>query len=304
MTKPADSASAPVSSMTGFGGDEGRHQAVAWRWDLRSVNSRGLDVRLRLPPGFDALEPRLRERIGAALTRGSVSVSLNVTREDGGADLRINEDALAKVLAIAERVRASGDFAPLSVEGLLGLRGVLEVAEGVETEETAEARQTAMLASFDRALAQLVDARRAEGRRLAPVIEEQLASISGLVETIAASPGRTPDAIRARLKEQVSRLLDSATPLDETRLHQEAALLAVKADVDEELQRLRAHVASAREMMAGGKPAGRRLDFLAQEFNREANTTCSKANDIETTRAGLALKAVIEQMREQIQNIE
>jgi uncharacterized protein (TIGR00255 family) len=293
-----------VSSMTGFGGDEGRYQAVAWRWDIRSVNSRGLDVRLRLPPGYDAIEPRLRERIGAAITRGSVSVSLNVTREDGGADLRINEAALAKVLAIAERVRASGDFAPLSVEGLLSLRGVLEVAEGAETEEHAEARQVAMLASFDRALQQLVQSRRAEGRRLAPVIEEQLSTIGELVGTIAASPARAPDAIRARLKEQVARLLDANTPLDETRLHQEAALLAVKADVEEELQRLRAHVASARELLASGKPAGRRLDFLAQEFNREANTTCSKANDIETTRAGLSLKAVIEQMREQIQNIE
>lgn len=290
--------------MTGFGGDEGRQGAVSWRWDIRSVNSRGLDVRLRLPPGYDAIEPRLRERIGAAFTRGNVSVSLNVTREEGGSDLRINEDALAKVLAIAQKVRATGDFAPLSVEGLLSLRGVLEVAEGVESEEAAEARQAAMLASFDRALAQLVESRRAEGARLAPVIEEQLASIISLVETIAASPGRSLDAIRGRLKEQVLRLLDTAAPLDEMRLHQEAALLAVKADVEEELQRLRAHVASAREMMAGGKPAGRRLDFLAQEFNREANTTCSKANDIETTRAGLALKAVIEQMREQIQNIE
>lgn len=304
MPKQNDPVSSPVASMTGFGGDEGRHQAVAWRWDIRSVNSRGLDVRLRLPPGYDALEPRLRERIGAALTRGSVSVSLNVTRDDGGAELRINEAALAKVLAMAERVRASGDFAPLSVEGLLGLRGVLEVAEGVESEEVAEARQAAMSASFERALAQLVASRRAEGGRLAPVIEEHLASIQRLVDEIGASPARSPDAIRARLKEQVTRLLDSATPLDETRLHQEAALLAVKADVEEELQRLRAHIAAAREMMAGGKPAGRRLDFLAQEFNREANTTCSKANDIETTRAGLALKAVIEQMREQIQNIE
>ncbi|MEO8652437.1 MAG: YicC/YloC family endoribonuclease [Hyphomicrobiaceae bacterium] len=290
--------------MTGFGGDEGRHQAVSWRWDIRSVNSRGLDVRLRLPPGYDALEPRLRERIGGALTRGSVSVSLNVSRDDGGAELRINEAALAKVLAMAERVRASGDFAPMSVEGLLGLRGVIEVAEGVETEDVAEARQAAMFASFERALAQLVTSRRSEGGRLAPVIEEHLASIQRLVDEIGASPGRSPDAIRARLKEQIARLLDSATPLDETRLHQEAALLAVKADVEEELQRLRAHIAAAREMIAGGKPAGRRLDFLAQEFNREANTTCSKANDIETTRAGLALKAVIEQMREQIQNIE
>jgi uncharacterized protein (TIGR00255 family) len=261
-------------------------------------------LRLRLPPGYDALEPRLRERIGAVLTRGNVSVSLNVTRDDGGAELRVNEAALAKVLAMAERVRASGDFAPMSVEGLLGLRGVLEVGEGSEAEDVAEARQAAILASFERALAQLVASRRAEGGRLAPVIEEHLASIQRLVDEIGASPSRSPEAIRARLKEQVARLLDSATPLDETRLHQEAALLAVKADVEEELQRLRAHIAAAREMMAGGKPAGRRLDFLAQEFNREANTTCSKANDIETTRAGLALKAVIEQMREQIQNIE
>lgn len=294
----------PVPSMTGFGADEGRHGVVSWRWDIRSVNGKGLDVRLRLAPGHEALEPRLRERIAARLTRGNVSVGLNVARDGGGTELSINEAALAQVMAIAERLRARGNFAPLSVEGLLGLRGVIEVGEGGEDPETIEARHMAMLASFDRALDQLVEARAAEGRRLAPVIEEQLASIASLVETIAASPSRAPEAIRARLKEQIGRLLETGVPLDEQRLHQEAALLAVKADVDEELQRLRAHVAAARELMAGGKPAGRRLDFLAQEFNREANTTCSKANDIDTTRAGLALKAVIEQMREQIQNIE
>lgn len=290
--------------MTGFGADEGRHGTVSWRWDIRSVNGKGLDLRLRLAPGHEALEQRLRERIGAQLTRGNVSISLNVTRDGGGTELTINEAALSQLMAIAERLRARGDFAPLSIEGLLALRGVIEVGEGAEDQAAAEARHTAMLESFERALRQLVESRRAEGRRLAPVIEEHLASIASLVETIAASPGRSPEAIRTRLKEQVARLLDAATPLDETRLHQEAALLAVKADVEEELQRLRAHVAAARELMAGGKPAGRRLDFLAQEFNREANTTCSKANDIETTRAGLALKAAIEQMREQIQNIE
>ena len=294
----------PVPSMTGFGADEGRHGAVAWRWDIRSVNGKGLDVRMRLAPGHEAIEPRLRERIGGRLTRGNVSVSLNVARDGGGGELSINETALGQVMAIAERLSARGNFAPMSVEGLLALRGVIEVAEGEEDQAAIEARHVAMLASFDRALDQLAASRLAEGRRLAPVVEEQLTSIAALVETIAASPGRTPDAIRARLKEQVSRLLETGTPLDEARLHQEAALLAVKADVEEELQRLRAHVAAARELMAGGKPAGRRLDFLAQEFNREANTTCSKANDIETTRAGLALKAVIEQMREQIQNIE
>ncbi len=290
--------------MTGFGADEGRHGTVAWRWDIRSVNGKGLDVRLRLAPGHEALEPRLRERIGAHLTRGNVSVSLNVTREGGGTELSINETALAQVMAMAEQLSARGTFAPLSIEGLLGLRGVIEVGEGAEDQAASEARHAAMLASFERALEQLVNSRRAEGRRLAPVIEEHLASIAALIETIAVSPGRSPDAIRARLKEQVARLLETGVALDETRLHQEAALLAVRADVEEELQRLRAHVGAARELMAGGKPAGRRLDFLAQEFNREANTTCSKANDIETTRAGLALKAVIEQMREQIQNIE
>ena len=290
--------------MTGFGADEGRHGTVAWRWDIRSVNGKGLDVRLRLAPGHEALEPRLRERIGAHLTRGNVSVSLNVTREGGGTELSINETALAQVMAMAEQLSARGTFAPLSIEGMLGLRGVIEIGEGAEDQAANEARHAAMLASFERALEQLVDSRRAEGRRLAPVIEEHLASIAVLIETIAASPGRSPDAIRARLKEQVARLLETGVALDETRLHQEAALLAVRADVEEELQRLRAHVGAARELMAGGKPAGRRLDFLAQEFNREANTTCSKANDIETTRAGLALKAVIEQMREQIQNIE
>ncbi|MFN3743384.1 MAG: YicC/YloC family endoribonuclease [Hyphomicrobiaceae bacterium] len=294
----------PVPSMTGFGADEGRHGSVAWRWDIRSVNGKGLDVRLRLPPGYEALEPRLRERIGARLTRGNVSVSLNVAREGGGTAITINETALAQVLAIAERLSARGGFAPLSIDGLLALRGVIEVGEGIEPQAAVEARHTAMLASFERALEQLVESRRAEGRRLAPVIEEHLVSIEALVAQIAASPARAPEAILARLKEQVARLLDTGAPLDETRLHQEAALLAARADVEEELQRLRAHVAAARELMAGGKPAGRRLDFLAQEFNREANTTCSKANDIETTRAGLALKAVIEQMREQIQNIE
>ena len=294
----------PVPSMTGFGADEGRHGTVAWRWDIRSVNGKGLDVRLRLAPGHEALEPRLRERIGARLTRGNVSISLNVARDGGGTELSINEAALGQLMAIAERLSARGNFAPLSVDGLLALRGVIEVGEGAEGQAAIEARHAAMLASFERALDQLVESRRAEGRRLGPVIEEHLASISSLVETIAASPARSPEAIRARLKEQVARLLETGAPLDETRLHQEAAMLAVKADVEEELQRLRAHVSAARELMAGGKPAGRRLDFLAQEFNREANTTCSKANDIETTRAGLALKAVIEQMREQIQNIE
>src|SRR5690606_6018587 len=162
----------PVPSMTGFGADEGRHGTVAWRWDIRSVNGKGLDVRLRLAPGHEALEPRLRERIGAHLTRGNVSVSLNVTREGGGTELSINETALAQVMAMAEQLSARGTFAPLSIEGMLGLRGVIEIGEGAEDQAANEARHAAMLASFERALEQLVDSRRAEGRRLAPVIEE------------------------------------------------------------------------------------------------------------------------------------
>jgi uncharacterized protein (TIGR00255 family) len=293
-----------LKSMTGFARAGGATGPVAWAWEVRSVNGRGLDLRLRLPPGFEGLEPRIREAVSEHISRGSLAVNLNVKRGDGATQIRLNEAALEQVLEAVERLRRSTGAAPLQAEALLGIKGVLEVVEKEESEDEQQARSEAMLAGLGEALAGMVRARETEGGRLRTVVLDQLAAIERLVSSIADAPGRAPEAIRRRLSEQVARVLETGARFDESRLHQEAALLATRADVEEELQRLRAHIAAARELIDAGEPAGRRLDFLAQEFNREANTLCAKASDPEMTRAGLELKAVIDQMREQVQNIE
>jgi len=293
-----------LKSMTGFASRDGIAGPAAWHWELRSVNSRGLDIRLRLPPGYEGLEPRIRAAISQHLARGSVAVNLSAKRSDGGSEIRLNTAALSQVLAALEALKSMVDVAPPRAEALLGIKGVLELVEAEESAQAAAARGDAMLADLEQALADLVAVRTAEGRRLEQIVLDQLLVIERLTQRIAALPARSVEAVRARLKEQVGRLLESNANFDETRLYQEAALLAARADVEEELQRIGSHVAAARELVAGTAPAGRRLDFLAQEFNREANTLCSKANDEETTRAGLDLKAVIDQMREQVQNVE
>jgi len=293
-----------LKSMTGFARAGGSTGPVAWAWEVRSVNGRGLDLRLRLAPGFESLEPRIREVISERISRGSVAVNLNVKRGDGAAQIRLNEAALEQVLEAVERLRRATGAAPVQAEALLGIKGVLEVVEKEESEEEQQARAEAMLVGLREAVDGMVGARETEGARLRTVILDQLAAIERLVSAVANAPGRAPEAVRRRLSEQVARLLETGARMDESRLHQEAALLAARADVEEELQRLRAHIAAARELLDLGEPAGRRLDFLAQEFNREANTLCAKAGDPEMTRAGLELKAVIDQMREQVQNIE
>jgi uncharacterized protein (TIGR00255 family) len=293
-----------IKSMTGFARADGAAGPVSWHWELRSVNGRGLDIRLRLPPGLESLEPRIREAVGKRIVRGSVTINLSVKRASGQTEIRLNENALKQVLAAVEGIRAAVPAGPPSAEALLNVRGVLELVEPEESEAEAAQRTEAMLASLDAALDGMVRARADEGAHLKSIVARQLADIEGLVAGVEGSPARAPAAIRQRLKEQVGRLLDTGVSLDETRLYQEAALLAARADVEEELKRLTAHVAAARKLLDAGEPAGRKLDFLAQEFNREANTLCSKASDSETTRAGLELKAVIDQMREQVQNIE
>jgi uncharacterized protein (TIGR00255 family) len=293
-----------LRSMTGFARSAGAHGAVRWHWELRSVNGRGLDVRLRVPPGFEALEPAIRERVGRRLARGSISVSLSVHRDSPVSDIRLNEDLLGKVLAAIDRIRAAGDFERPRPDGLLGLRGVLEIVEQEESETEVEARQAAMMAGLDTAITGMIEARTAEGRRLEPVLQGHLAMVDTLVDKVAASAARTPETVRFRLKEQVAKLIDATHTLDEARLYQEAALLAQRADVEEELKRLKAHIGAARDLLASSTPVGRKLDFLAQEFNREANTLGAKSNDLEITRLGLELKAVIDQLREQVQNIE
>jgi uncharacterized protein (TIGR00255 family) len=293
-----------IKSMTGFARADGSIGPVGWHWELRSVNGRGLDIRLRVPPGFEALESRIREAVARRVNRGSLTVNLSVKRAHGQTELRVNEIALKQVLAAAERLRSAALVGAPSAEALLNVRGVLEVVEPEESEAETAQRSEAMLASLSEALDGMVRARTDEGRHLEGVVVRQLADIERLVAIVEGAPSRTPAAIRQRLKEQVGRLMEAGATLDETRLYQEAALLAARADVEEELKRLTAHVAAARGLLSSTEPAGRRLDFLAQEFNREANTLCSKAADSEITRSGLDLKAVIDQMREQVQNIE
>ena len=293
-----------IKSMTGFARTDGAIGPTSWHWEVRSVNGRGLDIRLRLPPGYEALEARIREAVAKRVSRGSLSINLNVKRSEGGTQIKLNEAALRQVLAALESLKATMEVAAPRPEALLAIKGVLEVTEPEESEAEAQARNEAMLTSLVAALDGMVRAREAEGGRLRAIVQEQLESIERLVAAIEASPARSAEAIRQRLKEQIGRLLETGVGLDEGRLYQEAAILATRADVEEELKRLGAHIAGARELVASREPAGRRLDFLAQEFNREANTLCSKAIDPETTRAGLELKAVIDQMREQVQNIE
>ena len=294
----------PLQSMTGFARHDGAFDGTAWHWELRSVNNRGLDLRLRLPPGFEAIEPKVRERIQKAVTRGSVNASLSLTRRAIQGEVRVNEAALERVLSIAMRVAKDAGAKKPRVEALLGLKGVLDISDdGEQDAERTAAEQAAVLDSLDHAIAALVAARREEGARLKDVLSAQIDEIARLAKSVEASPARSLDAIRARLADQVARLMEAGQTLDPQRLHQEAVILATRADVEEELKRLDGHVTAVRDLIADGGDIGRRLDFLAQELNREANTLTSKAADQEIAHAGLALKVVVDQLREQVQNL-
>jgi uncharacterized protein (TIGR00255 family) len=293
-----------LKSMTGFARADGVHGDTSWYWEARSVNGRNLDLRLRLPSGFEGLEVRARSLIQEKLARGNCSVNLGIRREAGKAEIRLNEAALAQAQAVATRAQALTDLKAPRLDTLLSMRGVVEAAEPEESEEAQASLYHALIAGLAAALDELVSARVAEGERLQAVISKQLATIAILVERATAVAARQPEAIASRLGEQIARLAEASAGLDSERLHQEALLLAAKADIQEELDRLCAHVAAANELVESGQPVGRKFEFLAQEFNREANTICSKASDIEISRIGLELKTVIDQLREQVQNIE
>lgn len=294
-----------ISSMTGFARADGAAEGLAWTWELRSVNGRGLDVRLRLTPGFDAIEAAIRDALAKRFTRGNVSVSLAVEKRNGAGAVRLNESVLADIIRAADRAAELTGGSRPETAAILSMKGVLETSEnGVEDPDKRALREKLLVASFEDAADKLLAARRAEGAKIAAVLDEQVVQIERLAAEVRASPSRTPDAIRARLKDMIARLLDASASFDEDRLHQEAVLAATRADVEEELARLNAHVAAAREIMSETGSVGRKLDFLAQEFNREANTLCSKANAVDVTRLGLSLKSVIDQLREQVQNVE
>jgi len=294
-----------IASMTGFSRAEGHDGALAWVWEVKSVNAKSLDLRFRLPGGFEALELPLRASVSQKLRRGSVTANLTVTKAAGAAGLRVNREALDAILALA---RSLGDeletLAPPRIDGLLALKGVLESAEDSPDEATRERQLGLLAASFARALERLGAMRTEEGARLDGVLRERLDEIAMLVRQAAAAAAAQPAAIKARLENLVKALIETVPALPEERLAHEAALLVAKADIREELDRLKAHLDAARALLAEGEAIGRRFDFLCQEFNREANTLCSKSADLELTRLGLALKAAIEQLREQVQNIE
>jgi uncharacterized protein (TIGR00255 family) len=293
-----------LTSMTGFAASSGEVDGIDWRWDLRTLNGRGLDMRVRVPPGFEHVEPAARERIARVVARGNCQAGLQIRRSTAGADLTINEAALARVMELVAAIRARGDIAAPRADGVLALKGVLDAPEPGQGGESRDVATGAMIAGLERALTDLGEARRREGDELARSLLAQLGEISALVDAIAALPTRTREAQLERLRGQLERLLETGIELSSERLQQEAALLATKVDIREEIDRVNAHVEAARGLIGADGAVGRRLDFLAQEFNREANTICAKSSDIETTRLGLELKAVIDQFREQVQNVE
>ncbi|HTS93120.1 MAG TPA: YicC/YloC family endoribonuclease [Stellaceae bacterium] len=307
---PTASASTPIAklgtiaSMTGFARSEGEAQGLAWTWEIKSVNGKSLDLRFRLPPGLDALELPLRALLAERLKRGSIGVNLVLSRSGGGGGVRVNRAALEQVLTLARELAREIDAAPPSVDGLLALRGVLDGGEEELDPAQRERREAALLASSREAIEALGTMRRAEGARLGLVLAERLGEIARLVGAAESSAAAQPEALRERLRLQIAALVEAVPAIPEERLAQEAALLVSRGDIREELDRLTAHVAAARELLAEGGAIGRRLDFLCQEFNREANTLCSKSAEVELTRIGLALKAATEQFREQVQNIE
>jgi uncharacterized protein (TIGR00255 family) len=293
-----------IKSMTGFSRSDGACGETRFHWEARSVNGRGLELRLRLPPGFESLEIKARGLCQEKLNRGNCTINLAIKRETGQFELKLNEAALRQAMAIAERAREIADLKHARLDTLLGMRGVVEAVEGEDNEETQARLAEALLVGLKTALDELVAARSAEGARLAEVIAGQLDQIAKFTERAANAEARQPEAVRAKLAEQLRRVVENSAGLDAERLHQEALLIATKADIQEELDRLRAHIAAARDLLAEDQPVGRKFDFLAQEFNREANTICSKAADIEVSRAGMELKTVVDQLREQVQNIE
>jgi uncharacterized protein (TIGR00255 family) len=294
-----------LQSMTGFARSVAEHDGTSIAWEVKSVNGKSVEVRLRLPPGFDRLEQIVRQAVQKRFSRGNFQATLTIGRAAGSqAQPVVNEAFLKDVAGLAKRLQEQFGVAGASADGLLALRGVLDVPETFETEEQRAALDAAVLRVFETALTGLETARRAEGEALRTLLLGHVNVIETLTLRAEADPSRETAAIRQKLAEQVRLLMDASANLDEDRLHMEAAFLATKADIREEIDRLKTHIASGRTLLSGGGAIGRKLDFLAQEFNRESNTLCSKSNASAVTAIGLELKAVVDQFREQVQNLE
>ncbi len=293
-----------LSSMTGFARASGAINGFAWAWEPNSVNGKGLDVRLRLPPNFERLEQQARALASAKFKRGNLQIGLQVQEQRREGTVLVNDELLEKLAAIAEKHRESVGGPPVDVAQLLNVRGVVELVDAMPDETTLTAQDAELLLGLEETLTELAKARRNEGERLAAILADQIVRIESLALQARDNPARRPEAVRQRLSEQVQRLLDASTSFDQQRLYQEAMLLVTKSDIQEELDRLLSHVAAARKLLQASEAAGRKLDFLVQELNREANTLCSKSADISLTETGLELKLVIDNLREQALNIE
>ncbi|MVO14546.1 YicC/YloC family endoribonuclease [Parasedimentitalea huanghaiensis] len=297
----------PLRSMTGFASSQGNLGAHSWSWEIRSVNAKGLDLRLRVPDWLEGLETQLRSQLSKALERGNVSLALRVSRtEDGGSQLEVNTavlESILKAVGVVEAAALSADvtLTPANPADLLALRGVLE--HSVSSDDPSPLVKE-LTKEFESLVSEFVQMRDAEGAALEEVLTKQLAQVEQLTTLAAERAEARKPLVAAALKANLAKVIDNSEWADPARVAQELAVLAVKADVTEEIDRIGAHVAAARELLCKGGAVGRKLDFLMQEFNREANTLCSKAQNSELTAAGLELKAVIDQMREQVQNIE
>ncbi len=295
-----------LQSMTGFASAKGESEGYSWTWELRSVNAKGLDLRLRVPDWIEGLEPQLRSSLSKALSRGSVSLGLRVQRTEESSSLSLDQKTLETVLDALVEVESQAmdrglSLAPANPAAILDLRGVLEAGGG---DQNTAALGKVLMAQFPDLIKSFKDMRLSEGASLEEVMKDQLSTIQELVVQANAIAKQRKDEMAQTFKDNLARVLENADGLDETRVAQELAVLAVKSDVTEEIDRLNAHVHAAHDLIAKGSPVGRKLDFLMQEFNREANTLCSKAQNVELTRVGLELKVVIDQMREQVQNVE
>lgn len=294
----------PLSSMTGFARAHGSHGSWRWHWEVRSVNARGLDLRVRLPDGFESLEQPTRILAGERFVRGGITIGLTVDSEANRGAIRINHEALNQVLTAIRTLEGSVKASLPTLDGILALKGVIEVQPSEVTEVELGARDAALMSSLAQALDSLAAARREEGARLNTFLAAQTARLRELVGEAASLASTQPQLLQAKLKASLDQIAANQAGLTQERIAQEVALLLVRADVREEIDRLKAHLAQAADLLASKGAQGRRLDFLAQEFNREANTLCSKSADIHLTRIGLDMKATIDQFREQVQNVE
>lgn len=293
-----------LQSMTGFARTQGQFEETSWVWELRSVNGKGLDLRLRIPSGFEALEVKSRKLLTTYFTRGNVQISLSVMQSSSASLPYINQEAVSTLLEAAKELqqRVGGDL-PSAAE-LMAMRGVVELQEKQLNDEEKDTLHLAILESLKEAAEALLSMRQGEGRAIAEVLRQQVEKIEQLHRQIEANDARSPEAIKQQLQTQIDKIVENNAEFDDQRLYQEVAILAAKADLQEELDRLVVHVKAAQDLLRSDGPVGRRLDFLAQEFNRECNTICSKSNSAEVTSIGLDMKLIIDQFREQLQNME